>query len=662
MTGRKRSGTPRLNFSPGDMSGFTSAGLAGFSDLNPTAIVRELLQNSLDAGREADIKPSVVRFEIKQYSVDKIPGIESYKDAFNRAVDSQKKAQNGMLPDQANGVVNAISNCLKKKKCQVLFVLDNGIGLNNKRMTALLSDGFSVKENVGTGAVGNGHLTVLPASDLRYVLYGGLVSGMMTGSGHAVLASFESQEKKRTSKDGYFTIENREDLYEPFVFPKNEQVPDFISKKLLWIKNEWKRESGTVVIVPGFNNFREDGNSSLWDMISKAAACNFFAAIHQGEIRIELAKDQGEPLALDEKNIYDFLSKFESEKRTSSKFLSGSRAFEAYKTIIDGKEMLLDTGIGKITVKLRTLPENGRSRIDLCRNGMWITSKLPRLDVNKFSEHAPFHCLVMLKAEDGDEIHRLVRKSEGPLHNHLDAKKWLDNSEKRDLEQAMSKISDALTDSVPKLDHKTFSIQDILSIDSHGIAQGGRRLASAGAFEEFRRVPRRNDEGKDENEDGPGPDKKGRGKGGKNGNGGGGRGTFRKSGSGVPFGAIFVPKGQRSYSVDLKPENKVPESEIRFILDENLDNSCDDSRSEGFVSLKNVKLNGKDVSGKRLMRDENDRVLGIRLGALSLGQNLRLDFDFVLPQDIEVSGFSTVALKAELIRRAATSINKNDNV
>ena len=660
MAGRGKSKTPQLNFSPGDMSGFTSAGLAGFSDINPAAIVRELLQNSLDAGREANINPSVVRFEIEQHSLDKIPGIESYKEAFGRAVDSQKKAQNGMLPDQAKGVVDAISSCLEKKECQVLLVLDNGIGLDRKRMTALLSDGFSVKKNEGTGAVGNGHLTVLPASDLRYVLYGGLVSGTMIGSGHAILASFESSEKKRTSKDGYFTIKNREDLFEPFVFPENERIPDFISKKLFWIKDNWNRESGTVVIVPGFNNFREDGNGSLWDMISKAAACNFFTAIYQGELQIEFARDKDNVMVLDETNIYEFLSRFESEKRTSGKFLSGSRAFEAYETILKGEELSLDTGIGEVTVRIRKLYQNGRSRIDLCRNGMWITNRLPRLNVNKFSDHEPFHCLILLKAEDG-EIHRLVRKSEGPLHNHLDAKKWLSSSEKRNLEGAMSKIGEYLTGKIPKLDNKAFSIPDILSINSHGIAHGGRSPAPSGAFAEFRRVPRPNIEGKEEHEDGPEPRKKGSGKGGKNGNGGGGRGTFRKSGSSVPFGATFVPKGSRSYSVELKPENKVPESEIRFILDENLDNSCDDSRSEGFVILENVKLNGKSVSGERLMRDENNRILGIRLGTLAPDQNLRLDFDFALPQDIGVAGSSTVALKAELVRRAVSNINRKNN-
>ena len=73
MAGRGNQKLPSLILVHGDMSGFTSAGLAGFGDINPTAIVRELLQNSLDAGREANINPSVVRFEIEQLSISEIP-------------------------------------------------------------------------------------------------------------------------------------------------------------------------------------------------------------------------------------------------------------------------------------------------------------------------------------------------------------------------------------------------------------------------------------------------------------------------------------------------------------------------------------------------------------------------------------------------------------
>ena len=69
-------------------------------------------------------------------------------------------------------------------------MLDNGVGLNEQRMNALLSDGLSVKEGGATGTYGNGHSTAIPASDLRYVLYGGVTAdGQKTGAGHAVIAS-----------------------------------------------------------------------------------------------------------------------------------------------------------------------------------------------------------------------------------------------------------------------------------------------------------------------------------------------------------------------------------------------------------------------------------------------------------------------------------------
>ena len=41
-------------------------------------------------------------------------------------------------------------------------------------MEALLGDGISVKDSNASGSYGNGHVVAFPASDLRYVLYGGL--------------------------------------------------------------------------------------------------------------------------------------------------------------------------------------------------------------------------------------------------------------------------------------------------------------------------------------------------------------------------------------------------------------------------------------------------------------------------------------------------------
>ena len=273
---------PDLRFGPGDVSGFTAASMAGFHDLTPAAVIRELLQNSRDAAREAGRDITIVRFEIEKHDLSLVPGIKSYKSAFERAVSDQKKLSRGKLPDTATGIIRAMKECLESRECATLFVLDNGSGLDKNRMNGLLADGLSVKSDAGTGAIGNGHLTVLPASDLRYVLYGGRTkNGEIIGAGHAVLASHQ-RDGKRTSKDGFYVKDLEMKLFEPYVFPENGEVPDYIKNKLGWIASNWKPGAGTVVAVPGFNGFREDGN--LWDMVSKAAACNFFAAFTEGRI------------------------------------------------------------------------------------------------------------------------------------------------------------------------------------------------------------------------------------------------------------------------------------------------------------------------------------------------------------------------------------------
>ena len=117
-----------------------------------------------------------------------MPGIDRYTEAFVAAIAFQKSG--GVLPAKAKRVVDTIWKALDQDELRVLSVLDNGVGLDERRMTALLSDGVSAKAPNSAGTYGNGHSVAIPASDFRYVLYGGLTaSGDRIGAGHAVLAS-----------------------------------------------------------------------------------------------------------------------------------------------------------------------------------------------------------------------------------------------------------------------------------------------------------------------------------------------------------------------------------------------------------------------------------------------------------------------------------------
>ena len=162
--------------------------MAADDQTNPAIIVRELIQNSMDASLEAGRSTCLVDFVLEDASLQEIPGIESYRVALANAKIAHKENI-----EAAEATIERFENCLKKQCIPVLSVLDNGIGLDSSRMHSLLGDGTSDKTGASSnrgGSFGVGHYTTFPASDLRYIIYGGVTkNGSTCMSGHAVLAS-----------------------------------------------------------------------------------------------------------------------------------------------------------------------------------------------------------------------------------------------------------------------------------------------------------------------------------------------------------------------------------------------------------------------------------------------------------------------------------------
>ena len=324
---------PMLHFGPGDLSGLTTVGLSGFRGLKPTTAVREFIQNGLDAAEAANTKPAILRFCVTQSSMRDVPAIKSYRASFDRMLKTQKRLNGGTLPDNAKAIVKDMQVCLESDECDVLHVLDNGIGLNSKRMRALLGDGLSEKEADATGSYGNGHAVAFPASDLRYVVYGGLSNGEKICAGHTILASAEGEKNKPTvGKDGYLVSKLQpNELIDRFVFLKGQEIPLFIQEQLDTIRSEWKH--GSVVSVIGFNQFSETkGEVKLKEQVFQAAACNFFHAIYEKQLVIEV-EDGDEKHILNSANLAGVLGGYQKVKRSVDRFLSGYRAHEALRTL-----------------------------------------------------------------------------------------------------------------------------------------------------------------------------------------------------------------------------------------------------------------------------------------------------------------------------------------
>ncbi len=641
---------PDLRFGPGTSVGFTPAGVAAFDNLRPAAVVRELIQNSLDAARNAQVSPAIVQFRLTRVPKGDIPGIKSYESAFTKAVETQEAMTGGQLAGQAKLTAETIRKALDKDELDVLAVLDNGVGLNKQRMNALLSDGVSVKDDAATGTYGNGHSTAIPVSDLRYVLYGGLTEGgNRIGAGHAVLASHhKGEEKHPRSGDGFYILDfraSRETLYD---YATGGRIPKLIAQELDLIEDEARH--GTAVIIPAFNYFLE--NQDLWPMVSHAASANFFAAIEDGDLVVcvkdNRRREGNDSWRLDRESLENVLESHRDKQRTAV-FLNGRRAHEAYDVYRTGKPCLIETDAGAIEIRLRENPD-GITHIDLCRNGMWITDRIPRFS-RSFADQAPFHAILSLNAENGGALHDFIRIAEGPLHDAITIKR-LPPSERKACRKALGEIREWILRNTQAVKSDAYLSDDFLTldfgdVDDSGIGKSGN--AFWGSPMPIRRSPTRerhrfpsSDELGEDIPDGGGKNAKG--------NGAPPRDRHRTRPS-LPafFQATSCPAGKNRRRISIKCEKSCADAQLRLVVDEALDATCERPGQDPYAPavLDNITINKKPADDKDLIHWE-DQVIGVRLGDLAEGASVEVETDYQLYGDF--SDLSDTSLRVEVFK------------
>lgn len=467
------------------IDGFTQHSTAAFNDLPPARIVRELLQNSLDAAAEAGKATAQVRFQVESIRLQDLPDAKGYENAFRKAVKYHKN--NGDLSDAAQEVVDRIEvalSALNGEEAVMLSVVDNGVGLNSDRMNRLLADGSSGKSATASGSYGVGHLAPMALSNLRYTLYGGLTEdGSRVACGKAILAAHPGKKNLNDAK-GYL-IEGFSDgldgnLYD---FLPLQSHPELLAKHLDAIRKEWGH--GCVVLMPAFNHFGSRG-ISLWEIVSKVAAYNFAPAIHRKKLVITVQEggDEKEPQRLDERTLTGVLEPEQDRvrvARSDSLFAglrpSGQNAYQILRALTDGNPAPVTIKQDKARISLLTPSPNGSSRIDLFRNGMWITDSIPRLRMADFADRQPFHAVIEIDAEDGGELRRLIRKAEGPMHDKLSLS-LLSRPQQKELKKKFSEIADWINGQVPPVVNDTYTVDDFLVINSGDAGPQGQNSFS----------------------------------------------------------------------------------------------------------------------------------------------------------------------------------------
>lgn len=426
--------------------GFTTHAMAQY-DGRPDPVIRELLQNSLDAARKAGRAtrnaPLEVVLTVRSWPVDEIPGIDSYRRAFEAA--RRQYCEERAPTPATRGAVRRIERVLASDTTEVLFCTDNGHGLDESRMRAVLTEGRGDKGGHGgsAGSFGVGHLSAFAASDLRYVFYGGRSSegsdSVDVVSGHAVLADHADSGGSSRAGEGYWARSTAPNPLFHGEFPSS--VPPMLE---LEMEEIWP--TGAVVAVIGFNRFGEDhGGEKVAAEMARVAATNFLASISRSEVKVEIdfedLPEAGQ--VVDRESLKAHLAEHADRVRSRrglGGWLPGAQAYAAWQTIEQGSR--LDVSEDGVEVWFRRLTDkNGPgSRVNVFRSGMWITNAAPGLRPADFGGQRPFDAVVLLS--DG-ELCSLVRSAEGPEHRGIDRRR-LEASDRPRLHAMLRGIAERL--------------------------------------------------------------------------------------------------------------------------------------------------------------------------------------------------------------------------
>ncbi len=427
-----------LYFRLGEMKGFTAIDLADQKEgyANP---IRELLQNSLDASREAGERKCEINIYIEEIPTRAVPHIDDYENVLKKAIKTAK--DQGSFNANSEQLVRPIQIALRKKKLEVLMFADNGIGMKQDRLEAILTGGVSIKgdENSG-GSFGVGNLSSYSLSSLRYVLYAtkhednnGKIKMLFTGS--PILAGYRDGRTQRGNRGRIVTKKPTDEMNPEFVYP--EDPPDFIKSKMQNL------DMGTMVTILGL--------SETWDEDAEyAIVSNFFHALAHDGLSINVHQDVHQE-SVKRKISYDDANRLIADKKDGQRargenILSGKAVYQAWQTVTEREtqKTIKLSNADKIYVCIKN-DNNAESVVVLVRNGMVVARHDSMLsdEINWLRKDPSFEfftAVIDVDKKDAPELFRLVKDAEGPYHNQLKAKK-LDSTDKKRLRWLFEELS-----------------------------------------------------------------------------------------------------------------------------------------------------------------------------------------------------------------------------
>ena len=253
-------------------------------------------------------------------------------------------------------------------------------------------------------------------------------------SGHAILASCK---KYKRGGHGYWLARTDSgrppDLFDPY-YP--EQAPPLLLREL-----DRLDDTGSVVCITAFNNFRSD-TADPAAAIERVAAKNFLAAIWSEKMTVTIRNEDDPETVVNRETLGEILQRDRARKLGEQKggWLPGAQAYQAWEALEQGERFTLGAGADAYVLPLDQHEARSSSRVQVFRNGMWITNNADELEPRRFRGNKPFAAVIMVES---GKLARLVRGAEGPEHRGLHRRR-LELTDSKELLLLLRKIADEL--------------------------------------------------------------------------------------------------------------------------------------------------------------------------------------------------------------------------
>ncbi len=422
----------------GEVDGFNNASIDTFNGTKLFSVVRETIQNSMDARLDKD-KPVRVSFTLSNIEKSKAIGINELVP-FLQSAGETARSQQSKTHSSVRFFEQAVHAIADSKSIPVFTISDfNTCGLEgdyddtdpgfkgDKWYALIKGSGLSQKSTDGAlGSFGHGSKAPFAASSLRTVFYFShiLKNGKPESrfQGKSILQSIRLKNATMTQGTGYFSNSEKCD---PIL---NSDIPVWIKE----LRDVAGQGTGTTIVVP----FPDLGSvaDNFWQEMQISIIHNFYLAIKNRNLEIDFNGKE----SINSQNLVPQFEKLMKDLVTNvpEGLEDKMAALECAKTIefytSEKKGILISKPFGRISWYMRTGDDVSWRGVGIARqNGMLITETPQGL--MKFPGTKPFDLFLCVEGESGS---RILRSIEDPSHTKFEFDRIPDLEERYEAESS----------------------------------------------------------------------------------------------------------------------------------------------------------------------------------------------------------------------------------